>query len=50
MAKWKFRVSVIDYGVIEVDADTREEAMDKAHELKGEYHYCETEVTDVQPF
>lgn len=47
MAKWKFRVSYLEYGVLEVIADTKEDAMDKAFAMDGTFHHSDGEVTEV---
>ena len=50
MAKYKFRVSYLEYGVLEVIADTKEDAKDKAYNMDGTFHHLDGEVTDVKEF
>jgi hypothetical protein len=50
MAKYKFRISVLEYGVLEVEADSYEDARDKAYECDGTFYPCDSEVTDVERF
>lgn len=47
MATFKFYTSVCDYGTIEVEADTMEEAEDKAYQLDGVYTINTTEILDI---
>lgn len=47
MATFKFYTSVCDYGTIVVEADTLEEAEDKAWQLQGDYVAHEQEVLDI---
>ena len=48
MATFKFYTSVCDYGTIIVEADTLEEAEDRAYQLDGIYNIHHTEVLDMQ--
>lgn len=50
MTKYKFRVSLLEYGVIEVEADNIEDARDKAYDMDGSFYCNNSEVTDIQPF
>lgn len=47
MAIFKFYTSVCDYGTIIVEADTLEEAENKAYQLDGDYVPHEQEVLDI---
>lgn len=47
MATFRFYTSVCDYGVIEVEADTMEEAEGKASQLDGVYTINTTEILDI---
>ena len=48
MATFKFYTSVCDYGTIIVEADTLEEAENKAYQLDGDYFVYEGEVLDIE--
>ena len=47
MATFKFYTSVYEYGTIEVEADTLEQAENKAYALDGKYEVHDTEVSDA---
>lgn len=48
MAKYKFYVTLCEYGVIEVEATNIDDAREKAYDMDGEFYCHESEVTDVQ--
>lgn len=47
MATFRFFTTVCDYGTIEVEADTLEQAENKAYALDGKYNVNQTDITDV---
>ena len=47
MATFRFFTSVCDYGVLEVEADNYDEALDKAYGLDGMYHVHKTNILDI---
>lgn len=49
MKVYKFAVTEITKGVIEVHAESYEDALDKAHGMDGDFFGHDTEILDVQP-
>jgi hypothetical protein len=47
MATFKFYITLCEHGVIEVDADSFEDAKDKASAMDGKYLDYNTEVLDI---
>ena len=47
MAKYRIAITNIEYGCIDVEADSLDEAMDKAESLDGDYFVHNSEVTDA---
>jgi len=47
MAKYRFAFSNMEYGNIVVEADSFDEAVDKAYSLDGDYYAHSNEVTNA---
>ena len=47
MAKYRIAITNIEYGCIDVEADSLDEAIDKAESLDGDYFVHNSEVTDA---
>ena len=47
MAKYRIAVTNVEYGFIEVEADSCSEAMDKAYSLYGNYYVHNSEVVNA---
>ena len=47
MAKYRIAITNIEYGCIDVEADSLDEAMEKAYSLDGDYYTHNSEVTDA---
>ena len=47
MAKYRIAITNVEYGFIEVEAESCGEAMDKAESLDGDYFVHNSEVTDA---
>ena len=47
MAKYRIAITNVEYGFIEVEAESCSEAMDKAYALDGDYYVHKNEVTDA---
>jgi hypothetical protein len=47
MAKFRLGVTNIEYGCMEIEAETFEEAMDKAYSFDGDYFVHNNELTDI---
>ena len=46
MAKYRIAITNVEYGCIDVEADSLDEAMDKAESLDGDYFVHDSEITD----
>ena len=46
MAKYRIAITNIEYGCIDAEADSLDEAMDKAESLDGDYFVRDSEITD----
>jgi hypothetical protein len=49
MKEYKFYISECTYGVLKVQAESYEEALDKANGMDGDFFGHDTEILDVQP-
>lgn len=49
MKEFKFYISECTYGVLKVQAENYEEALDKAYGMDGDFFGHDTEILDVQP-
>ena len=47
MAKYRIAITNIEYGIIDVEADSLGDAMKKAYSLDGDYFTHNSEVTDA---
>ena len=47
MAKYRIAITNVEYGCIDVEADSLDEAMEKAYSLDGDYFTHNSEVTDA---
>lgn len=47
MAKYRIAITNVEYGFIDVEADSCGEAMEKAYSLDGDYFVNKSEVTDA---
>ena len=45
--KYRIAVTNVEYGCIDVEAESLGEAMDKAYALDGDYYVHNSEVTDA---
>ena len=45
--KYRIAVTNVEYGCIDVEAESLTEAMDKAYSLDGDYYVYNSEVTDA---
>ena len=45
--KYRIAVTNVEYGFIDVEAESCNEAMDKAYALDGDYYVHNSEVTDA---
>ena len=45
--KYRIAVTNVEYGCIDVEAESLGEAMDKAYSLDGDYYVHKNEVTDA---
>ncbi len=48
MATYRFLITNIEYGYIDVKADNIDDARDRAYSLDGEYFVHKSEVSDLQ--
>ena len=48
MAKYRIAITNIEYGCIDVEADSLDEAMDKAESLDGDYFVHKNEITNTE--
>ena len=47
MAKYRIAITNVEYGCIDVEADSLDEAMEKAESFDGDYFVNKSEVTDA---
>ena len=47
MTKYRIAITNVEYGCIDVEAESLGEAMDKAYSLDGDYYVHNSEVTDA---
>lgn len=47
MAKYRIAITNVEYGCIDVEAYSLDEAMEKAYSLDGDYFTHNSEVTDA---
>ena len=47
MTKYRIAVTNVEYGFIDVEAESCSEAIDKAYSLDGDYFVNKNEVTDA---
>lgn len=45
MAKYRIAITNVEYGIIDVEADSLGDAMEKAYSLDGDYYTHTNEVT-----
>ena len=45
MAKYRIAITNVEYGCIDVDADSLDEAMEKAESFDGDYFVNKSEIT-----
>ena len=45
--KYRIAVTNVEYGFIDVEAESLQDAMDKAYALDGDYYVHNNEVTDA---
>ena len=48
MAKYRIAITNIEYGCIDVEADSLDEAMDKAESFDGDYFVHKNEITNTE--
>ena len=46
MAKYRIAITNVEYGCIDVEADSLDEAMEKAESFDGDYFVNKSEITD----
>ena len=46
MAKYRMAISYVAFGCIDVEADSLDEAMEKAESFDGDYFVHDSEITD----
>ena len=49
MAKYRIAITNVEYGCIDVEADSFDEAMEKAESLDGDYFVNKNEITNTEP-
>ena len=48
MAKYRIAITNIEYGCIDVEADSFDEAMEKAESFDGDYFVNKSEITSTE--
>ena len=48
MAKYRIAITNVEYGCIDVEADSLDEAMEKAESFDGDYFVNKSEITSTE--
>ena len=48
MAKYRIAITNVEYGCIDVEADSLDEAMEKAESFDGDYFVNKSEITNTE--
>ena len=48
MAKYRIAITNVEYGCIDIDADSLDEAMEKAESFDGDYFVNKNEITSAE--